>query len=70
MSFVGSIELFLDPVLDDPRLGLGIDPGPPPLRGVRLSMDMTGKLKEMRRRGVFAGEMRREGKEREDRGAG
>lgn len=35
MSFVGSMELFLDPVLDDPRLGLGKDGGRPPSRGVR-----------------------------------
>ena len=64
-SFVGSMELFLDPVLDDPRLGTPA--GGAPLRGVRLNnAAIVDQLKEMRREkmggsSVVAGEMRKEG---------
>jgi hypothetical protein len=44
-SFVGSIELFLEPDLDDPRLGLVA--GGPPLRGVMLNeKDMADYLED------------------------
>ena len=51
MSLVGSIELFLDPVLDDPRLGLDTGRAPPPLRGVRVNWAIGDEANEVRRRG-------------------